>query len=198
MHLESLSDADLVHRAVAGSADAFGALVSRHQDYVYNSVVHLVGSDEEADDVAQDVFVKAYGSLSSFKERSQFKTWLYGIMLNTVRSLWRRRSRSKLVSLEASRTGEEGGRHNPSSPEDGPVELAARAERIRAVKDAIGRLDEGLKEIIVLRDIEQLSYEELAEVLEVPLGTVKSRLFKARSSLKGKLEHLFGSELLDV
>ena len=87
----SPSDAELVRKAQAGRADAFGLLVQRHQDYVYNAVCHLIGSGQDAEDIAQEVFVSAYRALAGFEGRARFTTWLYGIMLNSVRSHWRRR-----------------------------------------------------------------------------------------------------------
>jgi len=181
------SDSELVKQARAGRAEAFGRLVERHQDYVYNSVCCLIGSGPDAEDIAQDVFVSAYRALSGFEGRARFTTWLYGIMLNSVRSYWRRRKRVTVLSMDPG-----GGRGDPApqfaAEQDGPAEMAIRAERVGVVREAIAGLDEHMREVIVLRDIQGLSYEELAETLELPDGTVKSRLHRARRELMERLK----------
>jgi len=188
----SPSDEELVKKAQAGRTDAFGLLVERHQDYVYNAVFHLVGRGADAEDIAQEVFVSAYRALSGFKGRARFTTWLYGIMLNAVRSYWRRRKRVTVLSVDAD--DDDGpGRQIPAKQES-PAETSMRAERVRAVRAAIGALDENLREIIVLRDIQGLSYEELSEALALPDGTVKSRLFRARRELTEKLKPFWDAQ----
>lgn len=176
------SDAQLVERAREGESDAFGLLVERHQDYVYNSVFHLVGTEPVAEDLAQETFVRAFEHLDGFEGRARFTTWLYSIMLNCVRSHWRRANRARVLS-----TDREEGAPNPVSDADGPVESNVREERVRRVRAAIGELEPDHREIIVLRDIRGLTYEELARTLDLPAGTVKSRLYRARRQLKDKL-----------
>ena len=181
------SDAELVQKAQAGQADAFGLLVERHQDYVYSSVCYLIGGGHDAEDIAQDVFVSAYRALRGFEGRARFTTWLYGIMLNSVRNYWRRQKRVTVLSVDPA---EEDGNPGPqiAAKQDGPAEMSVRAERVSVVRDAIAGLDESLREIVVLRDIQGLSYEELADALELPDGTVKSRLYRARQQLMQRLK----------
>lgn len=187
------SDAELVKKAQAGATEAFAALVERHQDYVYNSVCYLIGSSPDAEDIAQDVFVSAYRALGGFEGRARFTTWLYGIMLNAVRTYWRRHKRVTVLSVDLA---EEDG--NPglqiAARQDGPAEMAMRAERVGAVQDAIAGLDEHLREIIVLRDIQGLSYDELADALGLPDGTVKSRLYRARRELMERLKPFWDAQ----
>jgi RNA polymerase sigma-70 factor (ECF subfamily) len=187
------SDAELVRKAQAGAAEAFSALVERHQDYVYNSVCYLIGSRPDAEDIAQEVFVSAYRALGRFEGRARFTTWLYGIMLNSVRSYWRRQKRATVLSTDVD--GEDG---DPglqiAARQDGPAEMSMRAERVGAVQDAIAGLDEHLREIIVLRDIQGLSYDELAEALGLPDGTVKSRLYRARQELMDRLKPFWDAQ----
>ncbi len=185
----SPTDAELVALAHAGDVEAFGRLVQRNQHYVYNAVCHLVGDAREAEDIAQDVFVKAYRSIGRFEGRSKFSTWLYGIMLNSVRSFWRRQARRPALIQEPADDDEPGA--DPEAHGDDPFEATARGERVETVRAAIAALDEDLREIVVLRDVRGLSYEELAEVLDVPDGTVKSRLHRARLALKEMLEPIF-------
>lgn len=182
---------ELVGRARGGDAAAFGRLVERHQDHIYSAVCHLVGSGADAEDIAQEVFVLAYTNLSGFRGRAKFSTWLYGIMLNSVRSYWRRRQRRAAASLG---TAQEEGETNSDPPArgDGPQEASMRQESVQIVRAAIAALDAELREIVVLRDIQGLSYEELAEALGLAPGTVKSRLHRARQALKDKLEPLYG------
>ncbi len=185
------SDADLIARTREGDAEAFGRLVERNQDYVYNLVYHLVGGEQDAEDIAQEVFVRAYKGIGRFEGRAKFSTWLYGIMLNCVRSFWRRRARRRTFTLGPGGEDDEDERPEPESGGDNPFEATMREERIETVRSAIAELDHELREIVVLRDIHGLPYEELAEVLDLPAGTVKSRLHRARSVLKEKLESFF-------
>ena len=187
------SDAELVKLAQTGQRRAFGLLVERHQDYVYNSVCYLVGGGQDAEDIAQEVFVSAYRALAGFQGRAQFTTWLYGIMLNSVRSYWRRRKKVTVLSVGAGDEDDDPG-VQLSAQQDGPAEMSVRAERVRVVQAAIAGLDEDLREIIVLRDIQGLSYEELAEALELPDGTVKSRLYRARRELMERLKPFWDAQ----
>ncbi len=182
------SDAALVHRAREGDVEAFGQLVERHQDYMYNAVFHLVRREEDAEDVAQEVFVRAYENLTRFQGRAKFTTWLYGIMLNTVRSFWRRSSRHSVLSIDVPSDGQDGRPPEIESGVEDPADATMRREHVRMVRAGIARLDDQLREIIVLRDIQGLTYGDLADALDVPEGTVKSRLFRARRELRRVLE----------
>jgi len=188
----SSSEADLLGRARGGDVDAFGLLVEQNQDRIYNAVYHLVGNDEDAEDIAQEVFVRAFRNLGRFAGRAKFSTWLYGIMLNSVRSYWRRRRGQPAVRLEGPEEEDNGPGTDPPARGDGPLDASVRREQVRLVRAAIAELDEDLREIVVLRDIRGLSYEELEEALSLPAGTVKSRLHRARQALKDKLEPLYG------
>ncbi len=185
---DALSDAELVRRCCDGDVAAFGRLVERHQDYIYNSVFHLVSDEHDAEDLAQDVFVSAFDSLESFEGRAKFTTWLYGIMLNTVRSYWRRTGRRTVFSLDGSQSEEDGPNPELEDETDGPVRKTLRREEVELVREAIDGLEDDLREILVLRDLQGLSYKDLAEVLDVPIGTVKSRLYRARGELKDLLQ----------
>jgi len=182
------SDEELVRRACAGHTDAFGALVERHQDRIYNAVAYLVGAAHDAEDLTQEVFLKAYRSINGFKGKATFSTWLYSIMLNCVRTHWRRTGRrAQVVSLNAAQGDDDHPLSDPPSTAEGPFEEVLRRETVESVRMAIGELPAELREVIVLRDLEGLSYEQLAVSLRLPLGTVKSRLYRARSALKDKI-----------
>ncbi len=188
------SDAELVRRARKGDVEAFGRLVQRHEDYVFNAVFHLVGDEKDTEDLAQEVFLRAFDNLNGFEGRAKFTTWIYGIMLNTVRGHWRRSKRRQTLSLERAREDKSRPDIAPEAEQDGPLGSALRREHVEVVREAINELDEQLREILVLRDIQGMVYAELAEVLELPEGTVKSRLYRARQQLKEVLEPYFGRE----
>mgnify|MGYP006297546281 CR=1 FL=1 len=192
----STSDEELVARSQAGSTEAFACLVRRYQDYVHNAVVHLIGHGPEVEDFTQEVFMKAYRGLDGFKGRSRFSTWLYGIMLNCVRSHWRRQGRApRMMSLEAGGDADTSPPDPPAAPATGPMEQVLKKERVEVVRRCIRKLQRNLREVLVLRDIQGLPYSDLAETLDVPLGTVKSRLARARRALKEELEPVLGEEL---
>lgn len=183
----SPEEKDLLNRARDGDAEAFGELVERNQDYIYNAVFHLVGSGHDAEDIAQEVFVKAYAAIAGFKGKSKLSTWLYGIMLNTVRNFWRRQRSRGVLSMDADGRPDEP-RPEPAAGHDGPPEAALRGEQVRMVRAAINGLEQELREVIVLRDIQGFSYRDLAALIGLPAGTVKSRLHRARQALRERLE----------
>jgi len=183
------TDAGLLAKACSGDVEAFGLLVECHQDYVFNVVFHMVGRRQDAEDLTQDVFVKVHKALARFEGRAKFTTWLYGIAVNTVRNFWRSSARRATLPLQTG-DGDDAWDRDPSDPGDTPDEAAERGERVAFIRRAIESLDEELREAVVLRDIQGFAYEELAETLGVPLGTVKSRLHRGRTALKSKLAAL--------
>ena len=189
------SDGRLAQRAGKGDTDAFAELVVRHQDYIYNAVMHLVSAPHDAEDIAQEVFMRAFRSIGGFRREAEFSTWVYGIMLNCVRNHWRRQGRRKDTASFAPRCGEDDTTSEPTSPDDGPSEMSQRSETVAAVRRAIDELDVELREVIVLRDIEGQPYEALARIIGVPLGTVKSRLFRARHALKERISPGLAADL---
>ena len=186
MELATLDDAGLVTQAQEGSREAFGLLVSRYQERVLNLVYRRLDDRELALDVAQEVFLKAYRALPRFRADSKFYTWLFRIAVNESISARRRLVRRKTASLDA--TNSEG--EKSQDPPDTRFEPGAEVERLddqAMVRRAIAELDDDLAEVILLRDIDQLSYAEVAETLQMPLGSVKSRLHRARNALKAQL-----------
>jgi len=186
----SLSDQDLIGQVTAGNGEAFGAIVERHQDRLYNTIYRLVGSAEDARDVLQDVFVKAFENLERFRGGSSLYTWLFRIAVNT--SLSHRRKRRWVSMGSASPDdGDPAGRPpladpDPADPADGL--MAAETERL--IQEAIGSLDDEHRTVVVLRDIQHCDYREIADILDVPPGTVKSRLHRARLLLRERLKPL--------
>lgn len=178
-------DVFLVERCLEGDEEACEALVRRYQDRVFSLVYSIIGGTDQVEDIAQEAFLKAFRSLKSFRGGSSFYTWLYRITVNTALNALRSKGRRQEASLE-----DLGGLEFLVDPDVGPAESAARRQLASRVREAIDRLDEQYRTIVYLRELEDLSYEEIAEVVELPVGTVKSRLFRARQHLKELLEDL--------
>lgn len=182
-------DTQLIERTLSGDRSAFNVLVTKHQDRLYSSMLGVTGSAEEAEDVVQDAFVRAFMKLASFQQSSQFFTWLYRIAFNTALSRHRRR-RSR-ISLDHTRetTGLE-----PVDDGESPDEPLMRRERITMVRQAMAQLTDEHRTILVLREMEDNPYETIAEILEISIGTVRSRLSRARFQLKLILESIQDAE----
>jgi len=173
-------DAPLIAEALAGNTAAFGRLVGLYQDRLYNSLLRVVG--EEAEDIVQDAFVQAFLKLDTFRGSSAFYTWLYRIAYNLAMSR-ARRARS-MVSLDGMKNqlGDE--------PVDGmptPETLLDRREQVELVQAALAQLSSEYRTILVLREIDGCRYDQIAEILSLPVGTVRSRLFRARLALRDQL-----------
>ena len=175
-------DAPLIAATLAGDAAAFGRLVELYQDRLYNSLLRVVGSAEDAGDIVQDAFVQAYVKLDTFRGNSAFYTWLYRIAFNLAMSHARRGH--KTVSLDGIKTlvGSEPVDHQPP-PEAG----LEQNEQVELVHAALAELSTEYRTILVLREIDGCRYEEIAEILDLPVGTVRSRLFRARLALRDQL-----------
>ena len=185
------SDEELVERYGEGDEESFRMLVERYQDRVYHIVYGIVGNKEEAEDLSQEVFLKVYRFLPGFKGKSRFYTWLYRLTVNVCLSARKKRKNEpgKIFPLA-----------NPSKHADDPreIELADESlsplkilqnrEMAEAIKSAINSLSEVLRSTFVLREFEELSYQELARVFQCSRGTIKSRLSRAREQLRRKIE----------
>ncbi|MBL4845203.1 MAG: sigma-70 family RNA polymerase sigma factor [Planctomycetes bacterium] len=187
MEHETLDDSQLVTRAQEGDRAAFGALVERYQERVLNLCYRRLNDRDLALDATQEAFLKAYRGLSRFRAESRFYTWLFRIAVNEATTAHRRRSRRRAGSLDAE--GSEGERvPEPAADESyDPQAEASRGDERSVLMEAIAGLEEEQARVVILRDVEQLSYQEVADVLEIPLGSVKSRLHRARNALKTRL-----------
>lgn len=179
-------DHRLIAACLAGETAAFGELVRRYQDRLFNTVYRLVDNAEDAQDVVQDAFLNAYQSLDSFKGDSRFFTWLYRIAVNTAIS-HRRRQRVAL-SIDADRNGAGALQPLDDSTFSRPGEALERAEEDRRVQQALRRLSPEHRTVLILKDIEGQKYEAMAEVLQVPIGTIRSRVHRARAELRELLQ----------
>ncbi|HVR74243.1 MAG TPA: sigma-70 family RNA polymerase sigma factor [Planctomycetota bacterium] len=190
-------DVEDVRLAAAGSREAFDRLVLRHQDAVVNAATYYLGNYDDAVDVAQDAFLKAYRALGEFRGSASFRTWILRVALNTARSLrarGRARKRAARVVTPSQAgppgsRGEEGHGLDVADPDTSgaPATLLERKEVKAALEAAIAGLDEESREVIVLRDIAGETYEAIAAQLGIALGTVKSRVHRARLVLREKL-----------
>jgi len=172
---------------------AFGRLVERYQDALFNGIYRMVSRREDAEDLAQETFVRAFKAIASFKGRSSFYTWLYSIAINLVISHRRKNStaagRANPLSLDHLGNGDGRPLELPSRSEH-PDEAAQRHEHHQRVHDAIARLAPDHRAVVVLRDIEGFDCQTVAELLGCPVGTVKSRLHRARLALREQLKDL--------
>ncbi|MCZ6691203.1 MAG: sigma-70 family RNA polymerase sigma factor [Planctomycetota bacterium] len=184
----SIEDERTLERIRSGDRDAFGDLVERYQERLHRVLVRISDDHHDAEDLLQEVFVKAYRALDRFAGESQLFTWLYRIAINTALSHRRKgRGRPRPVSLEQGRN--EGGAlpELPDTRRGAPAELEA-AEEIDQVRRAIASLDDDHRTVVVLKDIEGLRYEEIAEIIGCPRGTVKSRIHRARMAIRDRLQ----------
>ncbi len=177
-------DQQLIDQALRGDPAAFGQLVRRYQDRLFTSLVHVVSSWQEAEDIVQDTFVQAMLKLHSFRRDSAFYTWLYRIAVNAA--LHRQRRHRQTSSVDAARvlTGSE-----PMDPGDDPAERLIRAERVAEIQRALGTLSEEFRLVLILRDMDGFDYQSIARILNVSVGTVRSRLHRARSLMRQQLRH---------
>ena len=187
-------DQTLIDSCLAGRREAFGQLVERYQNRLFHSLMHLLGSTEDAQDAAQDAFVQAFEKLASFRGQSQFYSWLFRIAFNTAVSA-RRKTRRMSVSLDARReaSGLEPSDVNPSTEPSYSMDVS---DRQRLVQQALAELSEEFRTALVLKEMDGMSYEEIADIVDVPMGTVRSRIHRARLELRDKLSVLLRSEVL--
>jgi RNA polymerase sigma-70 factor (ECF subfamily) len=179
------TDAECVQKLQRGQTDAFEILVRRHEKSIFNLVYRMLGDYDEAAEVSQEAFLSAYRAIGTFRGESNFSTWLYRIALNHAttrrKSLNTRQQRN--VSIENTEP--------VSDPQPGPAETMEKKEIRERVQQALNKLEPDDATVILLRDLQDVSYEEVARVLEIPIGTVKSRLHRARQALKNELASYF-------
>ena len=187
---QNLLDEQLVERIQRGDKNAFNLLVKKYQHKVVNLVARYVNNPGDVPDVAQEAFIKAYRALPTFRGESAFYTWLYRIAVNTAKnyltSQGRRPPSSDVEADEAEYYGGGEALQEVATPEN----LALTDEIKRTVFAAIEALPEDLRTAITLREMEGLSYEEIAEIMDCPVGTVRSRIFRAREAIDKKLQPL--------
>lgn len=188
---EPEDDRELVDRARRGDREAFATLVRRHQDRAFNLAYQMVRNREDALDISQDAFARAYTSLPAFKGEASFTTWLHRIVVNLAIDNLRRTRRSGTTAYDDTRAAPEGGEAEPAAREDPATVLETKQVRALLAR-GIAQLPPAQRAVLVLREIEGLRYEEISRVVGCTLGTVMSRLFYARRKLQQVLRAHLG------
>jgi RNA polymerase sigma-70 factor (ECF subfamily) len=187
---------DLLRRARSGDRAAYGQIVVSYQDRLYNAMLRMVGNEQEAQELTQETFVRGLCKIETFRGEASAYTWLFRIAVNLVISQLRKVQRHRTYSLEAAGGN---GRFEADQasglldrvardPGEQPVEVLQRRERQEHVVAALGRLEAEYRAVLVMRDIEGFDYQQMADILGLPLGTLKSRLFRARLALRDELK----------
>jgi len=181
-----LSDSQIIQRTLEGEPDAFNALVRRWERQIYGLTLRMLGRDDEAKDATQETFLSAYRNLAKFRGEAKFSSWIYRIALNVCNT--RLRSRSKL-SLSLDEQRELRGFEIPSDADDlGSV--IQQAQITRHVRRALQGLPAEMRQVIIMKEYEGLKFAEIAEILGLPISTVKTRMYTGLSELRKRLEHL--------
>ncbi len=185
-------DAEFIERLRVGDEDAYDRLVNEYSGGIYSMLLRLTENAEDAGDLTQETFMSAFRAIRKFRGESSIKTWLYRIAINRSRNRfrwWKSRRRSKTVSIDSAFSKDDRPLHETLAGDaPDPETEAITAERMYRLREMLSALPDIFREAVVLRDIEGLAYEEIAEVLDISIGTVKSRIARGRGELAKKLE----------
>lgn len=186
--LETLSNEDLMEHFQAGYEQAFDILVKRFKDRLHNFLYRYTHDHQDCEDLVQETFLRVYRSRHSYERIAKFSTWMYTIALNLAKSLYKKKQRMTTVTIHK----------DPNDPDDRPIDLEdsdilqddSLHEKLcmDELEKALMDLNEDFREVVVLRDIQQLAYDEIAEITDLPMGTVKSRINRGRAKLQDLLE----------
>ncbi|MFN2492635.1 MAG: sigma-70 family RNA polymerase sigma factor [Pyrinomonadaceae bacterium] len=189
--LRSSAEAEFIERLKQGDSDAFERLVYERSGEIYGLLFRLTENTEEARDLTQETFLRAFQSIGRFRGEADLKTWIYRIAINQARNRWRwwrRRRQDSTISLETHGQSNQPLSSTLSEPAENPEEETLAHERESALRSALKKLGRTYRETVILRDIEGFTYEEIAATLDINVGTVKSRLARGRQELRRKLE----------
>jgi RNA polymerase sigma-70 factor, ECF subfamily len=187
------ADAEMLRAVLAGDATAYRGLVEKYQGRVYALLYGMVRNREDARDLTQDAFVKAYRSLEGFRLEAGFYTWMYRIAMNLAIDFVRKRKRREIVGFDENiAQRDDDGAIAEVHHEEGPGKALERQQTLARIMDAMDELPEDQKQVVLLRELEGLSYKEIADVMGIPEGTVMSRLFYARKKLQKLLSDVDG------
>ncbi len=182
-----MDDKDIIRQVLNGDNDAFALLVERYQTRLYNLALRMCGNEDDAFDLTQEAFVKAWRNLGSFQQEAAFSTWLFRLTSNVCIDFLRAKKRRTTVSLTMREEDSEDSQLDLPDPAISPEEAVIRSEDRQALARAMNELPVEYRQILTLRAIDDLSYSQIAQVLELEEGTVKSRLSRARARLREKL-----------
>ena len=192
------SDLMLVERTVAGDQRAYGLLVAKYERRIQRLIGRMVRDVDLVEDIAQETFIRAYRALHQFRGDAQFYTWLYRIAVNTAKKSLMDMKRNPVITEGALRAGadedETSVMENELTSEETPETVLAAKEIAATVNAAMEALPEDLRQAVTLREIEGLSYEDIAEVMGCPIGTVRSRIFRAREAISAKVKPLLRNQ----
>lgn len=186
------SDEELIERFQKGDREAFEKIVERYKDQLLNFAYRFLGSRQEAEDVVQDTFLRVYRNRKAYRRVARFSTWIYTIAGNLAKTELRKRKRRKLFSI--SDLGFEEKDYEISDLSHNPEDDVEGTLKEEIIQREIEKLPPKFREVIILRDVQGLSYEEIALILKIPIGTVKSRVNRARLRLQKRLKHLLETE----
>ena len=186
--LTNLTDAELVELAVSGDSDAFGEIVGRWERKIFALCFGMLGREDDAKDAAQETFIAAYRSLSGFRGDAKLSSWLHRIAVNQCLTIKRRaKARSEEFIDDESETPD---KRFVAEPGKSPARITEQTERQKLVRQAVTSLPVELREVVVMKEFEEMTFQEISETLDLPLSTVKSRLYTALKQLKMKLERV--------
>jgi RNA polymerase sigma-70 factor (ECF subfamily) len=192
MHvLTEMNDEDLMAHFQQGTVEAFDLLVGRYRDQLSHYVYRFVGDMRECEDLLQETFLRVYRNRHSYRRIAKFSTWLYTIAGNLARSEYRKRKRRQVYSLQAVNRDDEEYEIEIPDEEFSPADTAESALQDRYVQQALMEIPEEFREVVVLRDVQQLAYEEIATITGLPMGTVKSRINRGRTKLQVLLQEVY-------
>jgi RNA polymerase sigma-70 factor (ECF subfamily) len=182
----NLSDEQLVTMAVSGDRDAFGEIVSRWERKIFALCFGMLGREDDAGDAAQETFIAAYRNIANFRGEAKVSSWLHRIAVNQCLTTKRRQKTRSEDRIDDDNGAEE--RTFIAAPHFSPARTTERAERTILVRNAVGALPVDLRQVVVMKEFEEMTFQEISETLDLPLSTVKSRLYTALRQLKMKLE----------
>jgi len=191
-HEQRPSDEDLIERFQGGDLYAFDLIVKNYKEQLLNFVFRFLGNQEEAEDVVQETFLRVFRNRTAYRRVAKFSTWIYTIAGNLARTELRRRRRRRLFSI--SDMGVQDKDYEISDNVLSPEAHTDGALKDEIIQAEISRLSPKFREVIILRDVQELSYEEISKILRVPIGTVKSRVNRARLRLQNRLKHLLDKD----
>jgi len=183
-HLQTLSDEDVMEKLQEGNVQAFDIIVERYKDRLHNFLYRYTHDHQDCEDLVQETFLRVYRSRQSYVRIAKLSTWMYTIALNLARTMYKKKQRMTTISMHA----------DPSDPDDREFEIEDtvilqddrlhQKMSVKQLEKALMELNDDFREVIVLRDIQQLTYEEIAEITDTAMGTVKSRINRARQQLQ--------------
>ncbi|MGE4384298.1 MAG: RNA polymerase sigma factor [Endomicrobiaceae bacterium] len=183
-----MNDKDIIERVIAGQEDLFRHIVDRYKDKVLSIIYSFCGYTSDCEDIAQNVFIKIFYSLDKFKFKSSFSTWIYRIVINESINFAKKRN-TKIVSLQANFSNDDEQEViDFIKSDDNTEKKAIEKETQKLVQDTLLKLKDNYKIILTLRDIENFSYEEISQIMNIPIDTVKIRIFRARKKMKQLLK----------